>query len=299
MPRIIFFGTDDFSVPSLRALIEKKIVVATVVTKPDAPSGRGKQLSKPPVAIAAQECGINVLQPEELDDDFLEQLKQIEADIGVLVSYGKILPKEVIDIFPHGIINVHPSLLPKYRGPSPIEAAILNGDKVTGVTLMELDNEMDAGPIYLQDSIKLDQTETRTDLYEKLSTIGANMLSENLEAIISGGIKATPQHEGDASYTRLILKTDGLLSKDVLDQPAENIERMIRAYKGWPGVRLEDNTQIIDAKISPVKVPVGEINTATRQMLIGTAGSAIEVIKLKPSGKNEMGVEDYLRGLRA
>lgn len=300
MPKIVFFGTDDFSVPSLQALIDSEFDVVAVVTKPDVPSGRGKKIVPSPVAELAKKHGLPLLQPEKIDSQFVDQLIKVSADAGVLVSYGKILPQEVLDVFPRGIINVHPSLLPKYRGPSPIEAAILNGDAETGVSLMDLDVKMDAGPIYLQHTLRLDQTETRTELYEKLASIGAKMLADNLEGIISGDIKATPQNDDKASYTKLNSKADGLLSKEKLDQPAEKIERMIRAYRAWPGVRLEDNTQIIEARIlDGVEISPGEIKIDDGRMLIGTSTDAIEVLRLKPAGKNEMGVGDYLRGKKS
>lgn len=298
MPKVVFFGTDQFSVPSLRELIDKKIEVAAVVTKPDAPSGRGKKLIKPPVAEIAEQNGIIVYQPEKLDEKFIGQLKQIGPNIGVLVSYGKILPKEIIEIFRHGIVNVHPSLLPKYRGPSPIESAILNGDTETGVSLMKLDSGMDSGPVYLQESVKLNNTETRPELYNNLAELGAKMLVENLDDIVSGQLNPKEQNDDDVSISKLISKADGLLDKENLNQPAENIERMVRAYKEWPAVRLEDNSQIIGAKIASEKLQPGEIRTEGGRMLIGTGTDAIEVLRLKPSGKNEMRVEDYLRGIR-
>ncbi len=298
MPKVVFFGTDQFSVPSLRALIEKKIEVAAVVTKPDAASGRGKKLIKPPVAEMAEQNGIMVFQPEKLDEKFIGQLKQIGADIGVLVSYGKILPKEIIDIFPHGIVNVHPSLLPKYRGPSPIESAILNGDTETGVSLMKLDSGMDSGSVYLQESVNLNNTETRPEAYRDLSELGAKMLTENLDDIVSGRLNPKEQNDDDVSISKLISKADGFLDKEKLNQPAENIERMVRAYKEWPAVRLEDNSQIIEAKIASEKLQPGEIRTEGGRMLIGTATNAIEVVRLKPAGRNEMSVEEYLRGAK-
>ena len=298
MPKVVFFGTDQFSVPSLRALIEKKIEVAAVVTKPDAASGRGKKLIKPPVAEMAEQNGIMVFQPEKLDEKFIGQLKQIGADIGVLVSYGKILPKEIIDIFPHGIVNVHPSLLPKYRGPSPIESAILNGDTETGVSLMKLDSGMDSGSVYLHESVNLNNTETRPEAYRDLSELGAKMLTENLDDIVSGRLNPKEQNDDDVSISKLISKADGFLDKEKLNQPAENIERMVRAYKEWPAVRLEDNSQIIEAKIASEKLQPGEIRTEGGRMLIGTATNAIEVVRLKPAGRNEMSVEEYLRGAK-
>ena len=300
MPRIVFFGTDDFSVPSLQSLIKEGFDIIAVVTKPDSASGRGKKIVPSPIAKVAKNNSLSMLQPEKIDNEFVEKLKKMSADAGVLVSYGKILPQEVLDVFPHGIINVHPSLLPKYRGPSPIETAILNGDEETGVTLMELDTGMDSGPIFLQETEQLNQTETRTELYESLGSIGANMLAENLGEIISGQIISTPQNENDVSSTQLILKADGLLSKDKMNQPAEKIERIIRAYKGWPGVRLEDNTQIMEARISlNERIPAGEVKIDGDRMLIGTSTDAIEVLRLKPAGKNEMGVKEFLRGNRA
>lgn len=304
MARIVFFGTDEFSLPALKALIEGDWDVATVVTKLDSKSGRGRKLTRPKVAELADQSGIDVLQPDKMDNEFIARLKNLDVEAGVLVSFGRILPKEVLDIFPRGIINIHASLLPKYRGPSPIEAAILNGDAETGVSLMKLDSGMDTGPVYASKTVKLSDDIDRPALYQILSQLGAQLLTETLQPILDDKIETSPQNEAAATYTKLIAKSDGLLKANDWNKPAEVIERMIRAYRDWPGVRTADDLQIIKATVDigyggPDLTP-GEIQVDrnSNSLRIGTGDSPILATLVKPSGKKEMAAADYLRGLK-
>lgn len=236
---LVFFGTEDFSLPSLKALIENGFPITCVVTKPDAPRGRSKQLVAPVVKAYALKHDIQVLQPEKLRD-IENELISLNPVAGILVSYGKILPKRTLELFePLGIINVHPSLLPCYRGPSPIEAAIKNGDDETGISLIRLTPEMDAGPIYEQKTIALDGTETRSSLTSQLATAGADLLIDKLPEILSGQLKPSEQQNDDVSYTSLLSKQDGIL--DPITDDAYALERKIRAYLGYPKARLQVN----------------------------------------------------------
>lgn len=304
MARIVFFGTDEFSLPALKALIENDWDVATVVTKPDSKSGRGRKLTKPKVAELADQYGIDVLQPDKMDNELIARLKNLDAEIGILVSFGRILPNEILNIFSKGVINIHASLLPKYRGPSPIEAAILNGDKETGVSLMKLDIGMDTGPVYAIKTVKLSNDIDRPALYQILSQLGAQLLSEVLQPILDGKIEPSPQDESAATYTKLITKGDGLLDTNGWDKPAEVIERTIRAYRGWPGVRTADDLQIIKAVVdtgySGPDLTPGEIqiDRSSNSLQIGTGDRPILATLVKPSGKKEMTAADYLRGLK-
>jgi methionyl-tRNA formyltransferase len=209
--RIIFFGTEAFSADALRALIASNFNVVAVVTKPDQPKGRGHKLTEPLVKTIAREHDIPVWQPTKLAD-VAEQITSLQPVAGVLVSYGKIIPQSIIDLFTPGIINVHPSLLSRYRGPSPIEAAIIHHDNQTGVTIMQLSAAMDAGPIYAQHIIPLDHTETKPALYATLSHIGNQLLIDTLPDILSGALTPTPQNDADATYCSLLSKQDGLLN---------------------------------------------------------------------------------------
>jgi methionyl-tRNA formyltransferase len=233
--KIVFFGTEDFSLTALTGLIEAGYSIAAVVTKPDSKKGRGQQFVAPQVKVLASRHNIPVWQPQKLGD-ITADIQALGPITGVLVSYGKIVPQAIIDLFSPGIINVHPSLLPKYRGPSPIESAIKNGDSVTGVSIMQLSAQMDAGPVYTAKEHPLTGTETRPELYHALADIGTNLLLETLPAIIDGSLQPTPQNEQNASYCQLLQKSDALLDPTALT--AKQAERNIRAYIGFPKSKL-------------------------------------------------------------
>ncbi len=286
--RIIFFGTEAFSADALRALIASNFNVVAVVTKPDQPKGRGHKLTEPLVKTIAREHDIPVWQPTKLAD-VAEQITSLQPVAGVLVSYGKIIPQSIIDLFTPGIINVHPSLLPRYRGPSPIEAAIIHHDNQTGVTIMQLSAAMDAGPIYAQHIIPLDHTETKPALYATLSHIGNQLLIDTLPVILSGALTPTPQNDADVTYCSLLSKQDGLL--DPADLTAVQAEARVRAFLGFPRTRLPlgDQTLIITrAHVSktaetPLSVQFSDGNYLAPDELIA------------PSGKT-MTAEAFLRG---
>ena len=286
--RIIFFGTEAFSADALRALIASNFNVVAVVTKPDQPKGRGHKLTEPLVKTIAREHDIPVWQPTKLAD-VAEQITSLQPVAGVLVSYGKIIPQSIIDLFTPGIINVHPSLLSRYRGPSPIEAAIIHHDNQTGVTIMQLSAAMDAGPIYAQRIIPLDHTETKPALYATLSRIGNQLLIDTLPDILSGALTPTPQNDADATYCSLLSKQDGLL--DPADLTAVQAEARVRAFLGFPRTRLPlgDQTLIITrAHVSktaetPLSVQFSDGNYLAPDELIA------------PSGKT-MTAEAFLRG---
>jgi methionyl-tRNA formyltransferase len=288
--KIVFFGTEAESALVLEKLIEVGLEIIAVVTKPDSPRGRGQKLEAPAVKMLAEQHGITILQPEQLSADNIPQ-----ADIGILVSYGKIIPQSVIDLFPHGIINVHPSLLPKYRGPSPIEAAIANGDSKTGVSLMALSAEMDAGPVYAQEKIVLDGTETKPTLYEKLFTVGSEMLINNINEIVSGGLKPTPQDDTHATYTKLITKADGLL--DPTTMTADECERKVRAYLGFPKTRLNFHGQ--EVIITAAKALPGFAGDEWPDVIICKDKTTLQIIELiSPNSGKQMKISDYLNGLK-
>ena len=288
--KLVFFGTEDFSLPSLKLLVEHGFNVVAVVTKPDTSRGRSKQLIAPVVKTYAEAQNIPVYQPNKLSD-IHDQLLGLGADAGVLVSYGKILPQRTLDVFnPIGVINVHPSLLPAYRGPAPIEAAIVHGDQTTGISIMQLTAGMDEGPIYSQMTIPLDGTETRPTLTAALANTGAAFLVETLPDILENKIKAVPQQNGDVSYTSLLTKDMGILSP--LTDDAFALERKVRAYLGFPKTRLKiKNTDVI---ITSVKV-VESLSSAP--LVIKCANETyLEVSDLiAPSGKTMSG-EAFLRG---
>jgi methionyl-tRNA formyltransferase len=289
--KLVFFGTENFSLPSLRALIAANYNIAAVVTKPDAPAGRGRQMASPSVKKMAEGGGIKVLQPEKLRE-VTEDLNSTGATHGVLVAYGKILPQAVIDMFPGGIINVHPSLLPKYRGPSPIESAILNGDTKTGVSLMKLTAEMDAGPVFAQKEVAISPDTDRLRLTSELSELGAKYLLSKLPGILSGQTPPLPQDDSKATYTKLLRKSDGLI--DWRGETAEQIERKVRAYLGFPKTtaKIHGHTVIV----SKGRV----VNSASEGSLVLPAkdGFFEVLVLIAPSGRTMSGA-DFSRGYKS
>lgn len=232
---LVFFGTEDFSAASLEKLIQEEFNVAAVVTKPNNKKGRGHQIVEPLVKTIAAKHSIPVWQPNKVTE-IKEGIKKIPQVAGILVSYGKIIPQDVLELFNPGIINIHPSLLPKYRGPSPIESAILNGDSKTGISIMQLSPKMDAGSIYCQKEVALAGTETKPQLYKKLSLVSADLLAQTLPAILEGTIEPKVQIEEKATYCSLLTKQDSFL--DPKKMSAVECERHIRAYLGFPRSKL-------------------------------------------------------------
>lgn len=286
--KIIFFGTEDFSLTALTGLIEAGYTIAAVVTKPDSKKGRGQQLVAPAVKALATRHNIPVWQPENLSD-IANDIQALGQVTGVLVSYGKIVPQAIINLFTPGIINVHPSLLPKYRGPSPIESAIKNGDDVTGVSIMQLAARMDAGPVYTAKEHPLQGTETRPELYHALADIGTNLLLESLPAIIDGSLQPTAQNEEIASYCQLLEKRSANL--DLTSLSASEAERTVRANIGFPKSKLT----IADHTIIIIKAHVSEHQKTPLDVLCQD-GAYLSVDELiAPSGR-QMSGEAFLRG---
>lgn len=287
---IIFFGTEEYSLITLRTLVEAGYEIAAVVTKPDSAKGRGHKVVFPAVKTYAIEQGIPVWQPNKVSD-IIDDIKILEKPIGILVAYGRIIPKSVIDLFEPGIINVHPSLLPLYRGPSPVEATILNRDRKTGVTIMQLDREMDAGPIYTQVPYALDFTETKPELYDTLFTIGSNLLVQKLPEILNGTLTPTPQDHDEATYCPLLTKADGYLDLSVLT-PGE-AEAKVRAYAGFPRTRV----RVGDYEVIVTKAH-GVMTKETPLDLECANGAFLSIDELiAPSGKRMTGAE-FIRGYR-
>jgi methionyl-tRNA formyltransferase len=296
---IVFFGTEDFSLITLKALIDAGYPVAAVVTKPDSPQGRGHILTEPPVKVLAKQHNIPVWQPAKLSE-ITESVRALKNPVGILVSYGKIIPQSIIELFTPGIINVHPSLLPKYRGPSPIESAIISGDRETGVSIMKLSAAMDAGPVYKQIITPLNGSKTATELYESLGQRGAQLIVELLPSIVNGSLVPVKQDETKVSYCQLIQKSDGIID---WNEDATIIEARIRAYELWPKSRTTlGNTDVIITKTHVIADHYGEpgtiaINpTPSHALVVGAGSGAISIESLKPVGKKEMPVTAFLSG---
>lgn len=293
MTKVMFFGTEDFSVPTLQKLIEANYKIVAAVTKPDTLRGRGHKLDQPAVKKNAAVNNIKVLQPAKVTE-ILPEIQKLQPEVGVLVSYGKIIPESIIEAFPKGIINIHPSLLPIYRGPSPIESAILNGDKVTGISIMSLEKAMDAGPVYLQEHIELSGIETKNELYDQFSRQGAKLLIENLPRILDGSIKSTSQDESEATYCQMITKSDGDL--DPITMTADECERRIRAFIGWPKTRI--NLLGKNIIVTKARVLADFSGDKWPDVILCKNNSALQITEIvSPNGK-QMKTADYFRGLR-
>lgn len=288
---IIFFGTEEFSLTALNGLIEAGYSIAAVVTKPDSKKGRGQHLMPPSIKVLATRHNIPVLQPQKLVDIKSDILK-LGPCTGVLVSYGKIIPQSIIDLFTPGIVNVHPSLLPKYRGPTPIESAIENGDSETGVSIMQLSAKMDAGPVYAVKQYPLTGTETQPELYHALADVGADLLLETLPAILDGSLQPTEQNEHNATYCTLLHKENALLDFSVLT--AAEAERTVRAHLVFPKskVVLGDHVLIV-TKAHPATIQKTPLDFQCKD---GAYLSVDELIA--PSGRH-MDAESFLRGYAA
>lgn len=287
---IVFFGTEDFSLESLKGMINAGYNIAAVVTRPDSKKGRGQTMSQPVVKKLATKHKIPVWQPNKLTE-IAEDIKKFDSPAGVLVSFGKIIPESIIELFKPGIINVHPSLLPAYRGPSPIESAIKDGLTKTGVTIMQLAAKMDAGPIYGQLTYNLDGQETKPELYETMAKAGTATLLSLLPSILDGTLRPKPQDESLATYCGLLDKQDAWLKPD--EMSAESAERQIRAHLGFPKSKINIDGQdiiitsahITDSKTTPLDVEFNE-------------GSILSIDSLYVPGGSEMTAKAYLNGLR-
>ncbi len=285
---VLFFGTDEFSLTALTGLIEAGYNIQAVVTKPDSPQGRGHKLTPPQVKVLATQHGIPVWQPEKLRE-IARDIAALESPIGVLSSYGKIVPQNIIDLFDPGIINIHPSLLPKYRGPTPIETAIANGDEKTGVSIMQLTAGMDEGPVYVAKEYLLTGTETKPELYHTLATIGTNLLLETLPGIIDGTVTPSPQDESQATYTRMLQKEDAWLDPNTVT--AEEAERLVRAYLGFPKTKITISGHTVIITKAHIE------NSQLHQLTIPCKNDTFLAIDelVAPSGRT-MSAADFERG---
>lgn len=297
---IVFMGTPGFAVASLKKLIENNYNIQCVVTQPDKPKGRGHKLTLPPVKELALEHELEVLQPMKIknNEDFLDRLTQFEPDVIVVVAYGKILPSCVLNIPKYGCINVHASLLPKYRGAAPIQWAVINGEKITGVTTMYMDVGMDTGDIILKKETHIGDGETAGDMHDRLSVIGAEMLLQTLEMIKNGSIQAKPQNDSEATYAPLIEKYQGEID---WNDCSENIRNLVRGLNPKPGAyTFLEGKRIRIWKMDCIDIPSlgpGVIQKIEKDaMVVGTGKGSIVISELHPENARIMTVNEYRRG---
>ena len=299
--RIVFMGTPDFASASLKKLIDEKFDVVGVFTQPDKPKGRGMELCASPVKELALENGLPVFQPVKMrDGTALAQIKALEPDILVVVAYGRILPDDILAVPKYGAINVHGSLLPKYRGAAPIQWAVLNGDKITGVTTMYLASEMDTGDIIYTAETEIGEYETSGELFDRLKDMGAELLVKTLRDIDAGTAPRAPQDHSKASYVTMLDKS--ICPIDWNKTPREVLKH-IYGLQPWPvaTMELEGRTvRVFAAKYTDgktEKMPGAVVSTDKGGLEIACAGGeTLLITELQAPGKKRMGAEDYLRG---
>ncbi|HNX10847.1 MAG TPA: methionyl-tRNA formyltransferase [bacterium] len=304
--KTIFLGTPEFGASCLEALISSDFFeVSAVISQPDKPVGRKQELVSPIIKTIAQKYHIPVYQPEKIRTE-TELIKKLDPQLIVVVAYGQIIPQSILDIPEFGCINVHGSLLPRYRGAACLQAAILNGDRQSGVTIMKMDKGLDTGPILAQKKIKLAKDETLESLHDKLAIKGAQALETTLKKYIGGRIKPRAQKEDQASYVKIIQKEDGHIN---WSEDAKQIERKIRAFNPWPGTfsYLSDEKLKLDqimfkikaARLEPVKVnsrQIGELFLYNSALAVQCGQNSLVIIKLQLEGKRAMEVDEFLRG---
>ncbi len=304
--KIVFFGTPAFSVPFLVELIrDPDIDVVGVVTQPDKPAGRGGEIAPSPVKVLVQNAAIPFFQPVSLkkDPDIGMVLRNLEADFFVVVAYGKIIPKAILEIPKLGCLNVHPSLLPRHRGPSPMQWAIAQGDTTTGVTIMLLDEGMDTGPLLGSETVAIDADETYTSLVRKVHEIGPRLLTSTLKRYAAGKIVAITQDESKATLTRLLQKEDGHVD---WSQAMAQIDRTHRAYSPWPGTwTLWERTPGVSLRLKIITlrpsdfhadVPRGMATIKDGRLFVDCKDGTLEILEIQPEGKPPMKASAFLAG---
>jgi len=299
--KILFMGTPRFAVSSLDTLSNAGEELIGVVTQPDRPKGRGERITSSPVKDWAVAKGVPVYQPNKVrDPEFLKQLRDLVPDLIAVVAFGQILPKALLEIPRNGCVNVHASLLPKYRGAAPINWAIIRGERETGVTTMLMDEGMDTGPILLQERVLIEPNDTAESLAERMQGIGAKLLVRTIAELKAGGLKPRPQDSSHATMAPLLKKEDGLI---LWDQPAEAIVNRVRGLVPWPGARTFCGPQRWQLwKVSALdssfrRATPGEILEVQKDgVLVATADQTIRIEELQPENKRRMKVREYLAG---
>lgn len=299
--RVVFLGTPEFAVPSLHALISSGHEVLAVFTQPDRPKGRGKQLAESPVKSAARAAGLTILQPERIRrPETVELLKGLAPELMVVVGYGQIIPQTIIDLPKHGILNVHASLLPKYRGAAPIQWAIANGEAQTGVTIMQIDAGLDTGDMLLKASVPIKPDETAPELSARLAPLGAGLLVEALQQIAASSIHREKQNEAEATYAPVLKKEDGMID---WSRPARQIYNHLRGFVPWPGAYTMFRGQqllVLSARVAEdLPATPGALRSENRRLFAGCGeNSALELLEVQLSGKKRMSAQAFINGYK-
>ncbi len=295
----VFMGTPPFAVPTLQALARRHDV-ALVVTQPDRPAGRGQKLMPPPVKVTAKELGLPVYQPQKIrEPEALERLREIAPDFIVVVGYGQIIPQTIIDLPGYNIVNVHSSLLPKYRGAAPINWAVANGETTTGVTTMLIEKRLDAGDILLRRETAIGPAETAPELAQRLAPMGAELLIETIEGLAAGSISPRKQEEAEASYAPILKREDGWIE---WQRPAADIFNRIRGFDPWPGAYTDFRGKRLHIRrarpLSGVSLAPGRVSTRDGLVAGCGGGTALQLLELQIEGKQRVAAGDFVHGYR-
>ena len=298
---LIFCGTPRFAVPTLEKLVETGYPVALVVTQPDRPKGRGLELVASPVKESALRLKLPITQPDRIknNDEFRAQLTALNPDAIIVVGYGRLIPQWMLDLPRFGNINLHASLLPKYRGAAPIQWAIANGETGTGVTTMRIDAGLDTGDILLQQELRIAPDDTAETLAPRLAAIGADLMVETLRGLESGAIQPRPQENSQASLAPILKKEDGLID---FSRPAAEIFNRIRGFQPWPGAYTKfrnKNLQILKAHTAGEAIPAAAMRIQGDKLLVGCGqDSSLELLELQLEGKKRSSAHDFIQGYR-
>ncbi len=296
--RIVFLGTPDFACQPLEAILKSKHEVIAVVTQPDKPVGRKGVITPCAVKVLAKSYGLKTLSYQKIRTEGVNDLKALNPDIMVTCAYGQILSREILDVAKHGIINIHASLLPKYRGAAPIQWAIINGDKTTGVTIMQTAEGVDTGDIIYAKELEINKTETAGELFDRLSTLGAEIIVKVLDDIESGNATFLKQDESKATKVGMIKKEDGKID---FNNTSESIVNLVRGFNPWPiaFTKYEGKTlKIFSAEVSEINGNVGEVlvSNAVDGLIVGTKDKSIKIKELQLEGGKKMLVKEFLLG---
>ena len=304
MPRslnLVFCGTPRFAVPTLARVVETGLQVNLVVTQPDRPRGRGMEVTFSPVKQLALELGLPVAQPEKIknNQEFQQQLTALGSEAIVVVGYGRIIPPWMLSLPPLGNVNLHSSLLPRYRGAAPIQWAIARGETVTGVTTMRLDAGLDTGDILLQKSVPIAASDTGDSLAPRLAEIGADLMVETLRGLQAGSIHPRPQDHSQATLAPILKKEDGRMD---FHRPASELYNRLRGFQPWPGAYTtfrNRNLAVWAARPVEHELVRAELSVSADQLIVGCApGTALELLELQPEGKKRMPAKDFIHGYR-
>ncbi len=299
-PKIMFMGTPEFAVPALEALINEGYDIVAVVTQPDRPKGRGRRLTPSPTKVLAEERSLKILQPERLDDDFLKTLLSLKPELLVVVAFGQIIPGKVLRSVQRGGINIHASLLPRYRGSAPIQWAVINNERETGLTTMFMDEGMDTGPMLLQQKVDILEGETAGELHDRLLSLAPGLLIKTLEGLAQGSIKKKKQDDSLATYTSKLTKEHGMLD---WSWPAERVCGLVRGLDPWPGAFTYYNKTMLKlyrcsvAHATQTGLVPGRIRGLTeRGIEIETGKGSVIIREIQAPGKKRLPVQEFLRG---